>query len=210
MHVTAAGLMNHGKPALLPDEKAALGDRFATRQAGAILPARRDRRYTAAKAMHPVESAMALIEWTEDLNTGIQVIDNQHQRIVEYINTLDDVSRIPDREVVGKVVGDLIDYTYSHFAFEEALMEEAGYEYLSIHQNTHNSFCERIDQFRKRFDDGEDIAESLAELLRTWLINHIMSDDESYAALVKEKMPRIESKHQGTWLGSAVKRFFTY
>jgi len=130
---------------------------------------------------------MALIEWTEDLNTGIQVIDNQHQRIVEYINTLDDVSRIPDREVVGKVVGDLIDYTYSHFAFEEALMEEAGYEYLSIHQNTHNSFCERIDQFRKRFDDGEDIAESLAELLRAWLINHIMSDDESYAALVKDK-----------------------
>ena len=153
---------------------------------------------------------MSQIEWTEELEIGIGVIDGQHRRIVDYINTLDDVSRIPDREVVGKVVGDLIDYTYSHFAFEEALMEEAGYEYLSIHQNTHNSFCERIDQFRKRFDDGEDIAESLAELLRTWLINHIMSDDESYTALVKEKMPRIESKHQGTWLGSAVKRFFTY
>ena len=56
MHVTAAGLMNHGKPALLPDEKAALGDRFATRQAGSTLPARPDRRHTAAKAMHPVRN----------------------------------------------------------------------------------------------------------------------------------------------------------
>lgn len=153
---------------------------------------------------------MALIEWTQDLNTGIQVIDKQHQRIVDYINTLDDVSQIPDRDVVGQVIGDLIDYTYSHFAFEEALMEEAGYEFLTIHRNTHKAFCERIDEFRKRFDDGINVAEPLAELLRAWLINHIMSDDGSYAGLVKEKMPRIESKNQGTWLRSAVKRFFTY
>jgi hemerythrin len=153
---------------------------------------------------------MSHIEWTQELEIGIGVIDGQHRRIVDYINTLDDVCQIPDREVVGQVIGDLIDYTYSHFAFEEALMEEAGYEFLSIHQNTHKAFCERIEQLRKRFDDGGDVAEPLAELLRTWLINHIMSDDDSYAALVKEKLPRIEAKNQGTWLGSAVKRFFTY
>lgn len=153
---------------------------------------------------------MSHIEWTQELEIGIGVIDGQHRRIVDYINTLDDVCQIPDREVVGQVIGDLIDYTYSHFAFEEALMEEAGYEFLSIHQNTHKAFCERIEQFRKRFDDGGDVAEPLAELLRTWLINHIMSDDDSYAARVKEKLPRIEAKNQGTWLGSAVKRFFTY
>lgn len=152
---------------------------------------------------------MSQIEWTPELEIGISVIDGQHRRIVDYINTLDDVSRIPDREAVGRVIGDLIDYTYSHFAFEEALMEEAGYEYLSVHQNTHKSFCGRIEHFRRKFDEGEEVAESLAELLRTWLINHIMSDDESYAGLVKEKMPRIENQNQGTWLSSAVKRFFT-
>lgn len=153
---------------------------------------------------------MSHIEWTQDLETGIGVIDGQHRRIVDYINTLNDVSQIPDREVVGQVIGDLIDYTYSHFAFEEALMEEAGYEYLTIHQNTHKVFCERIDQFRKRFDDGDEVAEPLAELLRTWLINHIVSDDESYADIVRAKMPRIENKNQGNWLSNTAKRFFTY
>lgn len=153
---------------------------------------------------------MSQIEWTQELEIGIGVIDGQHRRIIDYINTLDDVSQIPDREVVGQVIGDLIDYTYSHFAFEEALMEEAGYEYLTIHQNTHKAFCERIDQFRKRFDDGDDVAEPLAELLRTWLINHIASDDESYADIVKAKMPRIENKNQGNWLSNTAKRFFTY
>jgi hemerythrin len=111
---------------------------------------------------------------------------------------------------VGQVIGDLIDYTYSHFAFEEALMEEAGYEYLTIHQNTHKVFCERIDQFRKRFDDGDEVAEPLAELLRTWLINHIVSDDGSYADIVRAKMPRIKNKNQGNWLSNTAKRFFTY
>ena len=153
---------------------------------------------------------MSHIEWTQDLEIGIGVIDGQHRRIVDYINTLNDVSQIPDREVVGQVIGDLIDYTYSHFAFEEALMEEAGYEYLTIHQNTHKVFCERIDQFRKRFDDGDEVAEPLAELLRTWLINHIVSDDESYADIVRAKMPRIENKNQGNWLSNTAKRFFTY
>lgn len=152
---------------------------------------------------------MAHIEWNHDLEIGIGVIDGQHRRIVDYINTLDDVSRTPDREVVGRVIGDLVDYTYSHFAFEEALMEEAGYGLLTIHQNTHKVFCERIDDFKKRFDDGADVAEPLAELLRTWLINHIVQDDRSYAGLVKEKMPRIEAGEHGNWLKNALTRFFT-
>ncbi|HCL3794509.1 TPA: bacteriohemerythrin, partial [Pseudomonas aeruginosa] len=33
---------------------------------------------------------MAHLVWQDDLNTGIQVIDNQHKRIVEMINHLHD------------------------------------------------------------------------------------------------------------------------
>ncbi len=135
---------------------------------------------------------MSLIEWTDDLNTGIQVIDNQHQRIVEYINKLHHAQVHESRDEVGEVVDELVDYTLSHFTFEEALMEEAEYEFLIIHKNTHKVFCERVDQFRKRFEKGEDIAGPLAELLRTWLIRHIKSDDKSYVAHVKEKLPRID------------------
>ena len=134
---------------------------------------------------------MALIEWTDDLNTGIQAIDKQHQRIVEYINKLHHARVHDGRDEVGEVVDALVDYTLSHFAFEESLMEEAGYEFLIIHQNTHKVFCERIDQFRERFENGEDIAGPLAELLRIWLIRHIKSDDKSYVARVKERLPRI-------------------
>jgi len=153
---------------------------------------------------------MSHIEWTPDLEIGISVIDGQHHRIVDYINSLADVVQHRDRRVVRRIIGDLIDYTYSHFAFEEALMEEAGYEFLAIHQRTHRSFCERVDQLSAGFDAGQDVVEPLTVLLKTWLIEHIMSDDTSYAALVREKMPRIEDQNKGNWLGDTLKRFFKH
>jgi len=151
---------------------------------------------------------MPQIQWTSELEIGIGVIDGQHRRIVDYINALDASEGEADRATVARVLGDLIDYTYSHFAFEEALMEEADYEYLSVHQKTHQAFVDRVNGLRQRFDDGDDVAADVAELLRTWLISHIMSDDSSYAPVVREKMPRIENKEQGGWLGRTVRRFF--
>jgi hemerythrin len=151
---------------------------------------------------------MPQIQWTSELEIGIGVIDGQHRRIVDYINALDASGDRADRTTVARVLDDLIDYTYSHFAFEEALMDEAGYEYLSVHQKTHQAFVTRVDSLKQRFSDGEDVAADVVELLRTWLISHIMSDDNSYAPVVREKMPRIEAKDQGSWLGRTVRRFF--
>ena len=153
---------------------------------------------------------MPHIDWTPELEIGIDVIDGQHHRIVDYINELGEVADDRDRQTVGRVIGDLIDYTFSHFAFEEALMEEAGYDSLAIHQNTHEAFRRRIDDFKQRFDGGEDVAQPLATLLKTWLIEHIMSDDVSYAGLVREKMPVIRSSDGGSWLGKALRRFFPH
>ena len=62
---------------------------------------------------------MAHLDWTSDLETGIQVIDKQHQRIVEYINKLHHAQQHHSREEVGNVLAELVDYTLSHFAFEE-------------------------------------------------------------------------------------------
>ena len=63
------------------------------------------------------------IKWTNDLNTEIDVIDKQHRRIVDYINDLESAHGKQDRELVRQVLDDLVDYTMSHFAFEENLQE---------------------------------------------------------------------------------------
>jgi hemerythrin len=130
---------------------------------------------------------MAKLFWTDRLNVGIEVIDNQHRRIVDYINLLDEANfKGHSREEIGRLIHDLVDYTISHFGFEESLQEEAGYPYIKAHQKVHGLFTQRVADFQARFDNGEDISEKLHSLLTTWLLNHIKHDDADYVPSVKE------------------------
>lgn len=152
---------------------------------------------------------MAKLEWTNALATGIEVIDNQHMRIVEMINQLDDAIAGHDNTVVGEVIENLIDYTLSHFAFEESLMEDAGYEFLRAHKRVHELFVKRVSEYRMRFTAGEDVAGELNGLLSRWLFNHIKSDDSAYVSAVKGNMETIvKDKAEGGWLSRSMKRFF--
>jgi len=147
---------------------------------------------------------MAHIEWTDSLDTGIEVIDNQHKRIVEYINKLDDTRENHSLEEVGKVLDELIDYTLSHFTFEESLMEEAGYPFVNAHKKVHQLFVRRVGEYVQRFKMGEDITEELLNTLKAWLINHIRNDDNDYADSVRDNM-NIISKKSGGWLSKLFK-----
>ena len=126
---------------------------------------------------------MAHIQWSDELNTDIDVIDSQHRRIVDYINNLEDVKGLNDRAVEERVLNELVDYTLSHFAFEESLMEDSGYGYINGHKRVHQLFVKRVSDFMQRFKLGEDITEELLMVLKAWLINHIKSDDNDLSLI---------------------------
>ena len=131
---------------------------------------------------------MAHLTWSSDLDTGISVIDNQHRRIVDYINQLNHAIESGDRDEIAEVLEELVDYTLSHFAFEEDLMEKAGYPFTNAHKKVHKLFVKRVADFQQRFQLGEDIGRQLHTVLRTWLLNHIRHDDADYAEAVKKTM----------------------
>jgi len=149
------------------------------------------------------------MRWLSEYNTGIEVIDDQHQRILEYINELEEVRKTHDRAHVKDVLLNLIDYTQSHFAFEESLQEEANYKYRVPHKRVHDLFIKKIEHYRERFEMGHDVEEELYEVLSKWLINHIQHDDADYVGAVKENMMGIikekEQKKGKGWFA----RFFS-
>ncbi|MDD2699926.1 MAG: bacteriohemerythrin [Sideroxydans sp.] len=107
---------------------------------------------------------MAKFAWTDQLNVGIEVIDQQHRRIVEYINQLDGArSNGMSNEEIAWLLNDLVDYTISHFGFEESLQEEANYPFLASHKKVHELFAKRIADFQKRNDN--DYVESVKTYL---------------------------------------------
>ena len=149
---------------------------------------------------------MKTLKWTSELEIGIPPIDKQHKRIVEYINQLEHAKENHNRSEVGDVVGQLVDYTLSHFAFEEELMEESGYMFVNAHKRVHNLFVRKVGSYVERFKLEEDITDELLVTLKTWLVNHIKNDDQDYSDAVKIKM-HMKIKKEG-WLKRSIGKFF--
>lgn len=124
---------------------------------------------------------MTLLTWQPELDLGIDVIDQQHRRIVDLINELHHARSSANRQAVGDVLDELVDYTLSHFAFEEALIEESGYTFGPAHKRVHDMFTRRVGEYKMRFESGEDVAAELNGMLARWLFNHIRGDDKAYA-----------------------------
>jgi hemerythrin len=152
---------------------------------------------------------MAILKWNAELDTGIDVIDGQHRRIVDYVNQLHEARERGDAAAVGEVIESTVEYTLSHFAFEESLMEDAGYPLSKPHKKVHELFVKRVADLRMRFRAGEDISAELHGLLSRWLVNHIRNDDHDYVESVKRSMNRLAAEtHEGGWLSRSLGRFF--
>lgn len=152
---------------------------------------------------------MSYLHWSDDLNTGISVIDTQHHRIVDLINQLNSSNETGDQAQINTVLAELIDYTLSHFTFEEELLIKADYPFFKAHKRVHEVFTKRIAQFQTRSNSGENVAPEVLSLLKIWLINHIKGDDRDYAAIVKKTMglQATEDKEQ-VWVVSLLKKIF--
>ena len=153
---------------------------------------------------------MAYLTWTNNLDTGIEVIDGQHRRIVDYINQLHDARLTENRKIIQKVIDDMVDYTISHFGFEETLIEDAGYEFTRPHKRVHELFIKRVNEYKQRFDAGENVTEELHSLLSRWLFNHILNDDAAYVKAVKSSLNMLTGDdREGGWLSRSFKKFFS-
>jgi hemerythrin len=145
--------------------------------------------------------------------TGIDAVDNQHQRLVNMVSQLDKVrnrfyqTQEKKQKAVGDVVSEMIDYTISHFAFEESLMEDAKYKFFKAHKRIHDLLIKRAGEYKERWSSGEDIADELYDVLHRWLLNHIHNDDRAFAPSVIKRMKELDRANTG-WLGRMLQRFF--
>lgn len=149
------------------------------------------------------------ISWTPELDTGIDVIDQQHRRIVDFINDLEAAQVMKDKNKIKDVINDCVDYTLSHFAFEESLQEEAGYQYCKPHKKVHELFTRKVSEYQERMLLGDDVSEELHAMLARWLVNHIKRDDADYVGAVKANMQTvIKDKEQKQETVGWFRRFF--
>lgn len=93
--------------------------------------------------------------------------------------------------MIEEVLDKLINYTISHFTYEEKLMESANYPFLKEQKKAHESFFDRIISFKERFENGENISSQLRNNLQLWAIHHIKKGDSNYTEFIHKNLTTI-------------------
>ena len=132
---------------------------------------------------------MPLITWDNSYSVKIKVIDGQHQKLVHLVNELyEGLNQGKGREASGKTLDELINYTRTHFAYEEQLFKIHGYPGYADHKAEHDALASKVIDFQKQFKEGKaNLALPLMTFLKDWLINHIRGTDQKYTAFLNTK-----------------------
>ncbi|MCP5078855.1 MAG: bacteriohemerythrin [Psychromonas sp.] len=120
-----------------------------------------------------------LFDWDDSYSLGIAEIDRQHQRLMALANEFN--RTILTGAVAGtieRVLSGMIEYSLSHFQYEESLMEKYAYKDLANHKAEHQKLEKQVLQFQHRFECGEDISQDFSEFLKDWLLRHIKGMDQ--------------------------------
>lgn len=127
---------------------------------------------------------MPLIQWNDDLQLGIESVDNQHKKLVALVNTLDEAKKSgKGSRVMGELLQNLINYTVEHFEFEESLMKASSYPDLELHCVQHKQLVDKVLHFQHQFVDGRQrITKDVMQFLRYWLESHILKEDMAFGA----------------------------
>ncbi len=119
--------------------------------------------------------------WKPTYATGIDLIDSQHQKLVEYINELYDTALKSETSNKTKsVIIKLFEYIDTHFRDEENMMQKANYASYSEHIKEHHTFEKKLKEYDDDFTKGFPVTFQLLNFLREWLQKHILETDQQY------------------------------
>ena len=136
-----------------------------------------------------------MIEWKENLATGVNEIDNQHKELFRRINKLFTVCQhgqcnvLYGKNEVIKTMLFLEEYVHIHFSSEEFLQLNNKYPEYKNHKSEHTQFMEYFFDLKTLYTDqgsSEIFLHQLNSLLVDWLTQHIHKVDKAFADFLRK------------------------
>ena len=124
------------------------------------------------------------LEWEDEYSVGIDSIDQQHRKLINLINQLQTATDYSTGEEFERdALDELVDYTKTHFSYEEGLMKDNDYPGFESHKVQHEKMFKKVEEVLAEYEQDQDTAMSNAvEYLKDWLINHINGTDKQYSS----------------------------
>lgn len=125
-------------------------------------------------------------EFDESLVTGNEMIDAQHQELIDKINKLLDSCETGEGKVAAiKTLDFLADYTEFHFGEEEKLQAEIEYPGIAAHKEEHEKLRKVVKELYEMLEEEEGPSAAFVEQVNRnvieWLYRHIKGFDTSVA-----------------------------
>ncbi|PKN90321.1 MAG: hypothetical protein CVU42_07110 [Chloroflexi bacterium HGW-Chloroflexi-4] len=122
------------------------------------------------------------IVWNEEYSVGVNILDRQHQTIINVLNKLfiiyDTTTEAKD---LVTILNELIDYANLHFTTEETLLEKYHYRDLIVQRNEHSIYQQKINKFIDRIANEEhQVMSEATGFLVDWWMGHIQGSDKDY------------------------------
>jgi len=112
------------------------------------------------------------------MSIGHPVLDEDHKKLLALINTFEAAT---GSEEIEFVLCELLDYTRTHFAREEALQRACRYPFSEAHHKAHEKLFQDVSQLCRKWEQLEvpdqAMVGEIARFFRKWLIEHILKED---------------------------------
>ena len=121
------------------------------------------------------------IIWKEELVTGNDIIDIQHKELINRISKVLNTSDMPNSVQVADTINFLFDYVFDHFALEEKLMIQTGYENFDEHLKEHSYYINYVNKLKRQKIITRELISEMQSELQSWFLEHIINEDRKMA-----------------------------
>ncbi len=135
---------------------------------------------------------MSLMAWNEAFATNVGDVDDHHKKLIGYVNEIyRGIMLEKNKEEVDATLGELVNFTVTHFGYEESLFDKYGYKDTVAHKEIHKTLLGQVGDFVSRYEGGDkEVSHELLTFLKNWLTKHILGADQQYAEFLRDKMQR--------------------
>lgn len=130
---------------------------------------------------------MTIIQWKRSLSVGIQEIDEQHKKLLGYLNDLyDALQKRKEKQILEPIFHNLEEYARYHFELEESYFKKFNYPEKEEHIKEHEYYIRRLAELKRQIHNNTAYMEDLFLFLAEWLMHHIREVDHKYSDFFHE------------------------
>ncbi len=122
--------------------------------------------------------------WKEELSVGIKAVDDQHKYLVCLINTIEAAANCGlNRKMFLEHLAHLEEYTHFHFDQEEQFQLENKFPHYESNKKGHEKLKEQVAEIIEllKINKSDEVRPKhvgqIFEVLRNWLVDHIVGED---------------------------------